>query len=74
VTYPAGFDTALHFPPGLSDKCKDLFQTHTPALRPEYFLSFDQEPCLAPSQFGDVTFRRWMPPFTGRIMIMKLQP
>lgn len=73
VTYPAGFDTALHLPADLPVECKPLFQTHTPALRPEYFLSYDPEPCLAPSQFGDMTYRRWLPPFVGRIHILKLE-
>ena len=72
VTYPAGFDTTIHYAPGLPKACRTLYQEHSPVIRPEYFLSYDPEPCLAPSQFGDVTYRRWLPPFEGRIHIYKL--
>ena len=75
VSYPAGFKTTFDYPPGLPEACRDVLfeKSHTPSMQPLYFLSYDPEPCLAPSPFGDVPYRRWMPPFTVRIHIYKLQ-
>jgi hypothetical protein len=74
VQYPAGFDTELHLPAGLPADCRALFQTHTPALRPVYFLGYETVPCTAPSSLGDVEYRRWLPPFRAQIFILKMQP
>ena len=73
VTYPAGFDQTIHYAPGLPGQCKLLYQEHSPVIHPEYFLAYDPEPCTVVSPFGDVTYRRWLPPFEGRIHIYKLR-
>lgn len=70
VHYPAGMDLHPYLPAGVSVDCEYLFQPHTPAIHPEFFLAYQQVRCLAPSQFGDVTYRAWMPPFHRSIIIL----
>jgi hypothetical protein len=74
VTYPAGFDTSMHYPTGLPERCHFLYMDHTASLEPKYFVTFGPQPCLAPSSFGEVTYQRWLPPFTGQVHIDQLAP
>lgn len=70
VTYPPGMNIHAYLPPGISPDCEYLYQPHTPVLRPQFFLSHQQVACLAPSEFGDVPYRAWMPPFHRSIAIL----
>jgi hypothetical protein len=43
----------------------------TPSITPEYFIVYSPVSCLDPAPFPAVPYRRWMPPFTGRIYVQK---
>jgi hypothetical protein len=70
VSYPAGMDIHPYLPAGISTDCEYLFQPHTPAVHPQYFLSHQPVRCLVPSEFGEVPYRAWMPPFHRSIAIL----
>jgi hypothetical protein len=72
VKFPAGFDTRPHRPSGLPADCEYLYHKYTPTLEPEYWLTYDPMRCLAPSSFGEVDYRAWLPPFHRRQLILKL--
>lgn len=43
----------------------------TPRITPEYFVVYSPMSCLDPAPFPPVPYRRWMPPFTGKIYVQK---
>jgi hypothetical protein len=73
VPTPPGIDRVRYRPANLPDACVDLFEGDTPTIHAEYFLAYQVVPCLKTSQFGGITYRTWMPPFTREILILKLQ-
>jgi hypothetical protein len=68
-----GIERARYRPANLPDACVELFNEHTPTIHAEYFLAHQVVPCLTTSQFGSITYSAWMPPFTRKILILKLQ-
>jgi len=61
------------YPPetGLAPPCRLDFAPYTPSIRPDYFLTFQLMPCLAPSQFGPIAYRTWNPPHTRFVYIQR---
>jgi hypothetical protein len=68
-----GIERARYRPANLPDACVELFNEHTPTIHAEYFLAYQVVPCLTTSEFGSITYSSWMPPFTRKILILKLQ-
>jgi hypothetical protein len=73
VPTPPGIERVRYRPANLPDDCVELFNEHTPTIHAEYFLAYQVVPCLTTSQFGSITYSTWMPPFTRKILILKLQ-
>jgi len=71
VSYPPGMDIHPYEPAGISEDCRYLFNPHTPAVRAEFFLAYQQVRCLAPSHFGATSYRAWLPPFHREILILQ---
>jgi hypothetical protein len=71
VTYPPGLDVSPYLPAGLPPQCKYLFNEHTPAVHPQFFLAFEQVPCLESSGFNAVPYRTWLPPFHRTVLILQ---
>jgi hypothetical protein len=64
---------AVRNPPetGLAPGCRLNFAVYTPSIKPEYFVTFQPMPCLAPSQFDPIGYRNWLPPHTRYVYIQK---
>lgn len=62
----AGYRQTPH--PPLED-CFYWFGPLVPALHPNYVLTVEKLKCLVPSQFRDVTYTTWLPPFRRTIYI-----
>jgi uncharacterized protein with PQ loop repeat len=58
VNPPGAYHPPLH--PGLKP-CTSIFADWTPAVVPEFVLSYDQD-CLSPSPYPSVAYRTWLPP------------
>jgi Dolichyl-phosphate-mannose-protein mannosyltransferase len=43
------------------------------AIKPKYALSFSPISCDGPSQFPPVTYRTWLPPYSGTIYIQRVE-
>lgn len=71
VTYPKSIDVSPYRPAGLPADCKSLFNEHTPAIHPKFFLAYQQVPCLEPSSYREVPYRAWLPPFDRSILILQ---
>ncbi len=71
VSYPAERNIHAYLPAGISHDCEYLFNPHTPAVHPEFFLAYQQVRCLEPSRFGSVSYRGWLPPFHREILILE---
>jgi len=71
VSYPAERNIHPYLPAGISHDCEYLFNPHTPAVHPEFFLAYQQVRCLQPSRFGSVSYRGWLPPFHREILILE---
>jgi hypothetical protein len=61
------------YPPetGLAPACRLDFAVYTPSIKPEYFVVFEPMPCLAPSQFGPIDYRTWLPPHARYVYIQR---
>jgi hypothetical protein len=55
----------------LAPACRLDFAVYTPSIKPEYFLVFEPMPCLAPSRFGPIAYRTWLPPHTRYVYIQR---
>jgi hypothetical protein len=71
LRYPAGIDTGHDRADHLPDGCDDVFNEHTPAIHPRYFLSYQVVLCLTESPFGAIEYRAWLPPFRRQMMILQ---
>src|ERR1700761_623512 len=63
---PGAYQLALHPP---LDQCHYWFGPLLPALHFRYVLTVERLECLVPSQYPDVTYRTWLPPFRRTIYI-----
>lgn len=63
---PGAYQLALH--PPLED-CGYWFGPLVPALHFQYVLTVEKRSCLVPSQYPDVTYSTWLPPFRRTIYI-----
>jgi hypothetical protein len=63
---PHAFQRPLH--PEL-ESCHYWWGPVVPALHSQYVLTIEKLKCLAPSQFPDVTYTTWLPPFHRTIYI-----
>jgi hypothetical protein len=63
---PGAYKLALHPP---LDECHYWFGPLVPALHFRYVLTIERLECLVPSQYPDVTYRTWLPPFRRTIYI-----
>jgi hypothetical protein len=53
--------------------CRYDFTPFIPAIHPTFSMVFAEPmPCLAPSKFAPVYYRKWLPPFSGVIYIQKI--
>jgi hypothetical protein len=57
--------------PPLAPDCQVWYSGLTPALRPKYFLAYEQMHCLAPSKYPAVGYRTWLPPFHRKVYIQQ---
>ena len=68
-----------YVPPDLGGRsnqavCRPQMYRYTPAVKPEYALSFDPTDCNGPSEFPAVTYREWVGPRNVTIYVVKSGP
>jgi hypothetical protein len=69
VNRPAGAYRPYVPSPNLAKQCILNFAQYTPVVTPDYFVVFQNMPCLKESEFGAVNYRTWLPPFVRSIYI-----
>jgi hypothetical protein len=72
VEVPAGAYHPDTDPRNVPDDCKYKFDSYTPAIHPKYTILFPPIWCLEPSNYPPVSYRTWLPPFTGTIYVQKV--
>jgi len=53
-------------------ECTSDFAEYTPAIHPVYSVGFNREPCFAPTEYPQVAYTRWLPPFHDTVSVQKL--
>ena len=71
VHLPPGTNIEYRAEQGLPPACILNFAQYSPAVYPQYFVVFDEMPCLRPSHFPPVQYRTWLPPFWRRIYVQR---
>jgi len=55
----------------LPEICSFHFLKQTPIVQPEYFAATEKLPCMQASQFGEVAYRSWLPPYQRGVWILQ---
>jgi hypothetical protein len=69
IKNPAG---AYHPVAMSSDPCIYFFEIWTPAIKPQYVLSFDPVSCYQPSSFAAVPYQTWLPPYDQKVYVQQV--
>ncbi len=75
-------DTSIEVPAGAYRRSTDLprvprecgldFAPYTPAIHPRYTVAFGKKWCLAPSTYPPVSYRTWLPPYSGTVWVQEI--
>jgi hypothetical protein len=71
IRVPAGVYQPVphkHQPP---EECRFWYADDLPAVHPKYIVVFEPQSCLTETKFSPVTYRTWLPPFSGRVEVQQ---
>jgi hypothetical protein len=58
--------------PRVAEDCRFDFAPYTPAIHPRFTIAFGEKWCLRPSGFPAVTYRSWLPPYRGQVIVQEI--
>ena len=72
LVVPSGAYHLAARPDPLPADCRFKFAAETPAVHPKFTIVFPKMWCLAPSNYPPISYRTWLPPYRGTILVQEI--